>query len=457
MARDICIVGGGIAGLSCAWRLFSAGRDVIVVEERDVAGGNIRTRRDGPYLMEYGPHTFMGSASDVFKLAAEVGAEGDIVPTRPAASARFIVRGGRMHAAPTGLFSFLFSDLLGFGSKLRLMTEPFRTGRGQPSDTAMQFFERRFGSEAARVLAGAFVSGVYAGDAEKLSAAAAFPLFWRFEQESGGMIRGALKLSKERKLEREASGAELRKGLFSFKGGMGRLSAAAARKLGGNVLCSSKAESISRVNGGFKVITGAGEIACSRIVLAVPPHEAARLVRPLDAGASSLLEAIPMAPVAVSHLGYAARAENVPDGFGFLAPRGEGPRSLGVLFPSRIFEDRAPPGGDLFTGFVGGVSDPQALGLPDGDIAGVVIKDLNDLTGLKARPELESVHRVEKAIPQLVLGHLERISGINAGLARLPGITLAGNYLKGVGMKDAIASGFEAAEAIADAGRPGGA
>jgi oxygen-dependent protoporphyrinogen oxidase len=141
----------------------------------------------------------------------------------------------------------------------------------------------------------------------------------------------------------------------------------------------------------------------------------------------------------------------VPDGFGFLVPRGEDVRTLGVLFPSRLFHGRAPEGGDLLTAFVGGMTDRDALALDDHELVMIVRSDLERLTGFRRAPDMVRVARFREAIPQLVVGHLDRISKIRERLATLPGLHLAGNYLKGVGMKDAVASGFEAADAVASA------
>jgi oxygen-dependent protoporphyrinogen oxidase len=455
MGIDAIVAGGGIAGLTCAWRLSAAGKKVLVLEADARAGGHVRTERVDGYRFEGGPHTFMGSADVVFALAAEVGLAGEIIPTMPAAKKRFIVRHGAIHAIPTGPVSFLTSKLLSLRGKLALAGEPLRTGRGDPSDTAQQFFERRFGPEAARVLAGAFISGVYAGDPARLSAPAAFPLFWRFEQESGGMIRGMVGHLKRRRAEREERGetAPVRRGLFTFREGLGQLSAGVAAKLGRRVLTGAAVRAVRRAGGCYVVRTEAGEFTSPRLVLAVPPAEAGRLLGGLDSELGAQLGGIPMAPVALVHLGYSARARQVPDGFGFLAPRGEGVRSLGVLFPSRLFEGRAPEGGDLFAGFVGGVLDPTALDLDDEALLAVVRADLANLVGLETPPSFVKISRYPQAIPQLVLGHTDRMRKVGERLGRLPGVALAGNYLRGSGMKDAVISGFEAAARIQSEGR----
>jgi len=458
MGIDVIVAGGGIAGLTCAWRLSAAGKQVLVLEAEREAGGNVRTERVDGFRYERGPHTFMASADHVFALAAEVGLAGEIIPTKPSAGKRYIVRHGAIHAIPSGPASFLTTKLLSFRGKLALAGEPFRTRRGALTDSAQQFFERRFGPEAARVLAGAFISGVYAGDPARLSAPAAFPLFWRFEQESGGMIRGMMRHRARRRAEREARGETepARRGLFTFREGLGQLTAGVAAKLGDRVLTSATVRALRRVGGCYVVGTDAGEFTSPRLVLAVPPAQAGKLLSGLDPQLGAQLGSIPMAPVAVVHMGYPAGAREVPDGFGFLAPRGEGVRSLGVLFPSRLFEGRAPEGGDLLAGFIGGVQDPAALDLEDEALLAVVQADLRRLTGLETGPSFVRISRFPRAIPQLTLGHMDRMAIIEERLGRLPGVALAGNYLRGVGMKDAVISGFEAAARIQGNGRPGG-
>lgn len=445
---DVVVVGGGIAGLTCAWRLHRAGREALVLEQAPESGGNTRTSVEGGYRLERGPHTFMASARAVFDLVEALGLEDALVPTRPEATARFIARRGRLHPVPTGPLSFLTTSLLSLKGKLALAAEPWRNERGEPNDTAAQFFDRRFGREAARVLAGAFVSGVYAGDPSLLSAPAAFPLFWRFEQESGSMIRGAMKHRREQRRADEAAGRTPRKGLFSFTEGMGQLPAALAAALGDRCRTGVEVRAVEAASEGFRTITAAGEVRSRSVVVATPPKVASGLLRGLDEELSTLLLGVPLAPVAVVYLGYGRRCPPIPDGFGFLVPRGEGLRTLGVLFPSRLFDGRAPDGGDLLTAYIGGMTDPDALDLADDELEGIVRSELADLTGLDSEPEHVRVRRYEAAIPQLVLGHLERVEGVKRRLAAVPGLVLAGNYLKGVGVKDAVASGDEAAEAV---------
>ncbi|MBW2260826.1 MAG: protoporphyrinogen oxidase [Deltaproteobacteria bacterium] len=454
---DVIVCGGGIAGLACGVRLVAAGLDVRVLEEHDEPGGNVRTLSDRGFRMERGPHTFMASADDVFALADETGAAPDLMPALETSGVRFIVRDGRLHEAFTGPLSFIRSDLLSLRGKLDLITEPLRTTRGDESDSAARFFERRFGPEAARVLAGAFISGIYAGDPETLSAPAAFPLFWGFEKQHGGMIRGGVSLMRERRRRRRALGAAApprRKGLFSLRGGMGTMSRAAADVLGDRLELGAAVDAVARDGDGWRVEVGGRTLSCRRLVMAAPPHRAAPLFEPVNQRLGEVLASVTLAPVAMVHMCYEKRAAQIPDAFGFLVPRGEGFRTLGVLFPSRMFADRAPDGGDLLTGFVGGMLDRDALELDDGDLLDTVLGDLERLVGLDRRPDHVRVLRYAAAIPQLTHGHLDRMQELRDTLEGLPGMHLAGNYLRGVGLKDAVASGMAAADAVVlEAGR----
>jgi len=448
MDCDVIVAGGGIAGLSCALRLMHNGVSTVVLEAEKEAGGNVRSRMVDGFLLEWGPHTFMGSADDVFTLAEETGMENELVSTRECASNRFIVRDHELHPVFTSAGSFLKSRLLSFKGKMALITEPFRSSRSDPDDTAQEFFNRRFGKEAAEMLAGAFISGVYAGDPAMLSARAAFPLFWNFEQNSGSMIRGAVGHMRKRRREWKGKGISPRKGLFSFRYGLGHLTNTMARIIGERCMTSTAVRSVSRQNGIYRVLTEKGQFSAPNLVIAVPPRETGRLLRDIAADISELVSTIPMAPLAVVYLGYKSHLDEVPDGFGFLAPRKQGVRSLGILFPSRLFDGRAPGNGDLLTGFVGGMMDWDALNLDDEGVVSIVQDDLDRLLNLTTEPSFRMIRRHPHAIPQFVQGHVERMEKIRTVLASVDGLYLAGNYMHGVGMKDAVASGFEAAEAL---------
>lgn len=196
-------------------------------------------------------------------------------------------------------------------------------------------------------------------------------------------------------------------GYVRFRLGMGQLTSALAEKLQGRCTTGTPVRAIHRVDNQFMIATDNGHRRAPIVVVAVPPGDASRLFARQLPTLAELLGAIPMAPLAVAYLGYHQRLEPIPDGFGFLVPRGEGIRSLGVLFPSRLFDGRAPEGGDVLTGYVGGMLDQEAVTLGDETIGEIVINDLARLTGLSISPSFIKIVRHQQAIPQLTHGHLE--------------------------------------------------
>ena len=341
----------------------------------------------------------------------------------------------------------MITRLISWRSKLAVMAEPFRRGKVTTSDTVHSFFSRRIGAEAATVLGGAFVSGVYAGDTHKLSARSAFPLLWSFEQSAGSLFVGAWRHFRKLRKYRSESDEPHRRGLFSFKGGIGRLTGALASALNDRFVSNKPVDSLEKSDGLWLATSGDSTYSAKHVVLAVPPNCASVLLADTCPLVADQLKQIPMAPVAVVHLGYNETQPALPDGFGLLVAPGETTFSLGILFPSRLFSDRTPGNGELISAFVGGVGNTVAIDLPDTELIENVKGDLKSLFGLSGDPDVVQIYRYKSAIPQFTHGHASRIESIVNGLADNPGLHLAGNYLSGVGLKDAVHSGVAASKA----------
>ena len=444
--HDTIVIGGGIAGLTAAWSLRNAGKDVVVLEEQTRAGGNVYTVEADGYRMESGPHSFMGSSENLWNLVEAAGLEERVEPAADVAANRFIYRDGRLVPLPLSATSFLSSRILSFRGKCRLAMEPFVRNGAREDDTAWDFFVRRFGVEAASYIMSPFISGIYAGDIRQLGARAAFPKFWRFEKESGSMIRGALGYLRAKRKRLKAEGKAVRKGLFSFTGGLGSLTGFLASDLAGSVRTGLAVSALQTVPRGFSVRHAQGETSGRTVVLAAPPHRAAGLLPPDLSDASALLRTIPMAPVALVHWSVRRERLAMPEGFGFLVPRGQGVRVLGTLFPSQLFSGRAPDGLQLMASYYGGMLDPEAASLPDRELAALVAREHNVVLGADPGiPEMVRIMRYSHAIPQLTPDHQERIAAARAAVGRTKGLVLAGNYLTGVGIEHAVESGLAAA------------
>lgn len=446
MAKVI-VVGGGIAGLTAAYKTSQAGHEVQVLEEQAVAGGNIRTLVLDGYRMEIGPHSFMGSSEYVWRLTGELALDGEVEPARAASRNRYIYRDGRLHPLPLGAMSFLRTPLLSWRSKLRLGLEPLIPGGAKDDETAWEFFCRRFGHEAATFIMSPFVSGIYAGDVKRLGARAAFTKFWQFEKDSGSMILGAFKYMRAKRKRLAREGVAPRRGLFSYQGGLGKITDRLLQKLNEQVRTSTRVESLRLEDSHFMVRTDGHQCAADAVIVAVPPGPAGRILAAALPGAIGDLERIPMAPVALVHWSPAQAPDCFPSGFGFLVPRLYDLKVLGTIFASQLFGGRAPAGRSLFSSFYGGMHDPAAAELPDEVLRDLVRQEHERIFGLRLEGvEILRILRYQGAIPQLVPDHPERIAHLHEEARRLPGLFFAGNYLTGVGIEHAVESGYHAAD-----------
>ncbi|MBZ0270871.1 protoporphyrinogen oxidase [bacterium] len=435
---DVAIAGGGPAGLAAAWRLRA--RKIVVLEAAAHSGGNARGERVDGYLIERGPHTFMGSAEHMFALAEEVGIANELAEAAPEAKARYIYRDGAFHALPASPVSAMTTPLLSLRGKLRVAAEPFIPGRSKPDETVADFFARRLGAEAAEYLAGTFISGIYAGDPTRLGIRAAFPLFHQFEREGGSLIRGAMKYMRAKK----KSGVATRKGLWGFAAGLGRPFEAIADTLPDGAVRTGAAVKVVRRENDLFVLEGDGfSVRARAAIVAAPPPQASAMIRALDAEAANLLAEIPLPPVAVVHLGGKKTPQTI-EGFGGLVPRRYGIRTLGVVFASCLYPGRAPEGRFLHTQYLGGALDTGILDLTDDDLIALAKADHEKLLG-RADIDFARVVRHPVAIPQLAPDHPERIAELQRLASAHPGLAFAGNYISGVAVNHAVGSGFDAA------------
>jgi oxygen-dependent protoporphyrinogen oxidase len=440
---DVLVIGAGISGLTTAFHLARSGLRVAVLEASSRVGGSLETRTAGPWRFETGPNTVLENHESVTRLLREAGLEGEKVTASPSAKQRFLWKGGRLHALPTGPLGFLRTPLFPASAKLRLLREPW-IAKGDPEETVAAFVRRRLGQAFLDYAVGPFVSGVYAGDPERLSVRHAVPKIAALEREHGSLIRGAL----GRRKGPAPGGA-----MISFREGLEQLPRTLARAIG-DVRTGVACQRIVRAGDGFRAETGAGPVEARRIVLAVPADAAARLLADATGGRSSGFAEIPYAAVALVSTGWRrADIAHPLGGFGFLAPRKEGLHVLGVLFPSEIFPDRAPAGHTVLTAFVGGRTEPEAAAWDDERLLAEVLGELRRTVGTSGEPVIREIRRWPRAIPQYEVGH-GRFLDLAAEIeSSLPGLRIGGNFLRGVSVPDCIKNATALAEEILQ--RPG--
>jgi len=442
----VAVIGGGVSGLAVGFELLEQGlppSDLVVFESSDHPGGNVQTDRFDDYRIERGPNGFLDNSPPTLDLVRRTGLEDRLLPSREAAAIRFIFRGGKLHELPTSPPGMLRSGLLSWQGKLRLFCEPFISKGGSPEESVFEFAARRIGTEAARILVDPMVSGVFAGNAKKLELRAAFPRMVEMEERYGGLVRALLAIRREKKKSGERSSGTAGPGgrLTSFRDGMGELVDALAGRLGSSLRTGAPIASLREDGGRYVLSLPSGEeIGADRVVLACPAAVAAEMVAPCDDRLATELAAIRSAPITVVATVYDRDdLGRDPIGFGFLVPRGEGPRILGCLWTSAIWEDRAPDDRVLLRSMAGGAHDPDAADLPEDDLLALVSQDLERTMGVRAGPIIHRIYRYRRGIAQYEPGHTARLERITEGLRGHPGLFVSGSSYGGISVNSCLA------------------
>ncbi len=444
----VAVVGAGLAGLAAAWRLSRAGARVRVFEASERAGGVVRTARADGWLAEEGPNSMADPPPAVRGLLREAGLEARLVPTGPAARRRYVVRGGRPLPVPLSPLQLLFSPLFSLSGRLRVLREPWAAPGGGAEESVAALARRRFGQEVLDYAVEPFVGGIFAGDAERLSARHAFPRLVAMEERHGSLLRAAVAAARERR----AAGAAPGPASFSFAEGMEELPRALAAGLEDAPRTGSPVRAVRRTGAGWEVSAeGAGGAEVfDAVVLAVAAHQLPELeLEGAEAAALRALGEIHHAPIAVAALGF--RRDDVAhplDGFGVLVPKVERRRVLGVLFTSTLFPGRAPEGHVLLTVFLGGDRSPELTLLPADEREAIIREELAALLGVRGEPVFRHHAAWPRAIPQYGLGYGDVKARMDALERAASGLHLAGSYRAGVSVGDTLASGLAAADAV---------
>ena len=491
------IVGGGIAGMTTALHLkdrareVPGGLEVLVLEAGTEPGGNIRTERAEGFTIEQGPNGYLDNVPTTPALVRRLGLTDEVQRADEASAKRFLFRNGCLHPVPTGPGSFLRSPLLSLGGRLRVLAEPLARSKLQGKDeTIFEFASRRIGREAAEILVGSMVSGVFAGDIHELSLSSAFPKMSAMEDAHGSLVKAMIARALERRaVARARRGGEGREGvgeggaggggpagpggtLTSFRTGLDALPLALARELGEALRCEARVARVRRAEGGGRGVgdgeagaqgeegyprpwilelAGGRTVSSDVVVLAVPASRAAPMLSELDATVAGELGAFSTAGLAVVALGFESESlGGPPDGFGFLVPRGAGVRILGCLWDSTIFPGRAPSGKVLLRAMVGGAHDPGAVKEDPASLIEIVRRDLDTTMGLQGEPILSRVYRWPLGIGQYTVGHGDRIRSLEDHLAGHRGLWVAGSSFYGISMNACIEKAGEQVREILD-------
>ncbi|CAL1391490.1 unnamed protein product [Linum trigynum] len=474
----VAVVGAGVSGLAAAYKLRSRGYDVTVFEAEGSAGGKLRSvSRDG-LVWDEGANTMTESEVEVTALLDELGLRGkQQFPISQ--NKRYIVRNGVPVMIPTNPLALITSNILSTKSKIQIILEPFLWKKNEPSkvcdayaaESVGEFFGRHFGEEVVNYLIDPMVAGTSGGDPESLSAQHSFPELWNLENRFGSIIAGTIQAKwsakKTKGGETMGSGRKLQRGSFSFIGGMQTLTDRLCKeiekdelKLGSKVLslaynCDAKSTpanwSISYASNSDKPSHCSSYNA---VVMTAPLDNLteikitkSREIFPLD-----FLPKVQYMPLSVLITTF--KKENVRrplEGFGVLVPSKEqqnGLKTLGTLFSSMMFPDRAPDDQYLYTTFVGGSRNKELAKASTNDLKQIVTSDLRQLLGVEGEPTFVNHFYWSKAFPLYGRDYQSVLEAIDKMEKNLPGFFYAGNHKGGLSVGKSIASGSKAADLV---------
>lgn len=484
----VAVVGGGISGLAAAWHLqhWGGGRlELGLFEAASRLGGVIDTLElELPQrLIELGADNFATLDPTAWQWCQAMGLEHELVAPNTEHRGAMVARGQRVLPIPDGFVllqpgpatKLLRSPLLSWPGKLRLLCEPWIPTRHDPSDESLQSFAtRRLGRECFERLVEPLVAGIFTAQAETLSMQAALPRFVELEQRWGSLTRGALEQRREQVSRRSASrgtsestarpptspdnsrggkadrGARYAQFVAPRRGMRWWISQIARQLEQVRVHHQSVARLTRTADGRWEINTGdpAGGVKSTwdAVCLAIPAAAAGSLLQPLDAPLAEELSAIPYASSAVAAM--IVRADEVPRDrrcFGIVIPRIEGRPVLAISCTSRKYAGRVPDGELLLRVFIGGAIAPDLLQLSDQQLLRIAWEQARELLHVATAPSWQQLIRWPDAMPQYVLGHSQRVAAIDRGLAKWPGLAVAGSAYRGVGIPQCVASGRRAA------------
>jgi protoporphyrinogen/coproporphyrinogen III oxidase len=431
---DIVVIGAGLGGLFAAAEMRRRGMEALIVDGARRPGGVARTVRDGGYLLEPGVGALPHGNAALDPILMSVGIE--LPEPTPGSSTRYLFDGSRLVAAGPSP-RVLRRSILPARHVPRLLAEPLVRPRPHPGDESLEsLMMRRLGVGAGRLAAALMAGGVFAGSADRLSAASAFPEVVAVERRFGSLARGALRARR--------AGAPTRR-TVAPAGGMDGVADALAGTPGAGFMPSFPVSAVHPAAGGRWVVDGPQRIIARRVVVTLGAEAASPILPTPVAG---LLRGIRSAPVAVTWLGGPEGRFPVPGGFGYLSTPASGAVAIGCLFESSTTPSRSPEGHSLVKVISGGDRHPDLLEWDDERLVESVRAEVARALGADVEPAYSRVLRHRPGIPQYDIGHGDRLARIDEALAGLPGLMLGGWSYRGVGAAHLAVDAVRLADAM---------
>lgn len=444
----IVIIGAGLTGLSTAFFLKKKGYNILLLEENNRVGGAIRSHHQDGFIFEEGPNTgVIGNAE-----TAELFEALNLTPAiaNKEAEKRLILKNNQWYPLPSGAIDFLKTPLFTFKDKIGIAFEPLRKKGTNPEESIASLAARRIGQSFVDYAVNPFISGIYAGDPEKLITKYALPKLYNLEQKYGSFIGGSFKKAKEPKSERERKATRK---VFSADGGLQTLVDKLEEHIGyDHIICNAHNIKVKKEGSSYTISYNLNnqdyEINSSRIITTTGAHALPNILEFIDENDMKDIANVNYAKVVQVAIAVDKKAVR-PElySFGGLIPQKENRQVLGVLFPSFCFNDRAPQKGCILAMYLGGMKHPEIFGFSDDKIARLAQSELKELFDIK-ESDIQFMHifRHPYAIPQYEKSSKERFDTIAKIEHKYNGLIIAGNLRNGIGMADRIKQAFDISE-----------
>lgn len=446
--RHVVVIGGGMAGLAAASELLRRPDPprVSLFEAADRVGGKVRGERLAGLDLDVGADAMLARVPEGTDLAREVGLADAIV--HPVAQEAFLWTRGRLRplpqrtvlGVPTSLASLATSGAVSPAGLARAALDLLgRSGPRALDGSVAELVGGRLGDEVVEAVVEPLLGGIYAGRADHLGVQATVPEVAAVLAQGGSLIRG---------LAARLPAAQPDAPVFAgLDGGMAKLPAALASCLetaGAEIHLNTRVTSLARSKRGWRV----NDVAADAVVVATPAAASAELLEEHAPAAAQQLRAIVYADVGIVSLVYRRRAHaGEAPGSGFLVPAREGRLIKACTWSSakwaRLADEHL-----VVRCSVGRAGDSGVLAMSDDDLVRAVHAELVVAVAMDEPPTDSLVTRWYGALPQYDVGHLDRVAEIEAVVAGVDGLEVAGAAYRGVGIPAVIRSGRAAARRV---------
>ncbi|WP_062050663.1 protoporphyrinogen oxidase [Bacillus sp. JCM 19034] len=459
MTKRIAIIGGGITGLAAACQLeraVKAGAQLQydLYEASDRLGGKIRTEKRDGFVIERGPDSFLARKQSMSRLAKEIGMEDELLANDTGQA--YILKGSTLYPIPEGavmgiptqLKPFMQTGLLSLKGKLAVTKDLFLPPVTEPDEdlSVGHLFRKRLGDEVVDHLIEPLLSGIYAGDLDRLSLRATFPHFQKMEQEHRSLIKG---LSQQQAANKQTT-SKKKTGMFlSFKQGLESfIKGIEAYLQSGTIYKGTHIKEVIKADSGYLLQLEKQSKQYDAVIVATPAKVTANLFA--NENLFSYLRNMKATSVATVAMAFKEENVNLPyEGTGFVVSKKGNHIITACTWTHKKWSHTAPKGYALLRAYVGRPDDSQIVDQADDEIVKAALANLKTIVAIEGDPDFSYVTRWKEAMPQYEVGHSFKINKLMEDVQKhYPGIFLAGGAYKGIGLPDCIDQGEVAASEV---------